>query len=182
MNGFLKEETLWERMRDKIPYAYRMERFYDDTRYVIKGWWQRRIKGYADSECWNLDRSLSTWIVPRLKHLRNNAYSTPPNLEIKLASEKIEDKYTLTLEDWRVRLDKMIYAFEFVLNEDDHLEKCYPEDFDWGWNLAEAEQNGSRKVLFKDNRKPDYTYYNECEKKYNEGMDLFRLYFRHLWD
>jgi len=51
---------------------YCIKRWYWDTKFAIKSWYQRRTKGYANSECWNLCFSTSEWILPRLKYLRNN--------------------------------------------------------------------------------------------------------------
>jgi hypothetical protein len=185
------DETLWERIWDKVPYAHRIERWFDDKRLAIKSCYQRLTKGYADEETWSLDFSLSKWILPRLKHFRNNLNGVPPNMEKYPADmcytghcvtpedvekEKPEDRYNLTLDEWKDRLDKMIYAFEFILTEDEINEKCYPADYKWGF------KRDGNKLVWDDDRKPDYTYYKECEEKHKDGLRLFCCYFRHLWD
>lgn len=179
LEEYKKELPLWERVLDKIPVIRRLrwiDYYYRDIKLAVKSWWQRRTKGYANSECWNLANSTSEWILPRLKYLRDNFCSVPPNLEVSDT-----DKY-LTSEEWKDRLDKMIYAFEFILKEDEITEKCFPEDFVWGFDLGPADKRNTRELIFKDKRKPDYTYFNECLKKHEEGMKLFVLYFRSLWD
>lgn len=179
LEEYKKELPLWERVLDKIPVIRRLrwiDYYYCDFKFAVKSWWQRRTKGYANSECWNLANSTSEWILPRLKYLRDNFCSVPPNLEVSDT-----DKY-LTSEEWKDRLDKMIYAFEFILKEDEITEKCFPEDFVWGFDLGPADKRNTRELIFKDKRKPDYTYFNECLKKHEEGMKLFVLYFRNLWD
>lgn len=169
---------------DHIPYGWRMNGSYHNAKLALKSWWQRRTKGYANVECWNLAYSQATWILPRLRYFRDNLHGTPFNQEKQFDKDTSPDVQTLTLEEWKDRLDKMIYAFEFILIEDDILEKCYPADYDWGWKLAPEEENnkGSRRLIFNDDRKPDYTYFNECQKRHEEGLRLFALYYRNLWD
>lgn len=175
---------------------YCIKRWYWDTKFAIKSWYQRRTKGYANSECWNLCFSTSEWILPRLKYLRNNLNGTPPNLERcsdnndpshcatpeNLDKTKSEDRYSLTLDEWKDKLDKMIYAFEFVINEDDIIQKCYPADYKWGFTTKDSDKEGIKELVWNDDRKPDYIYFNECEAKYKDGIFLFQLYFKHLWD
>jgi hypothetical protein len=160
---------------DYIPFGWKLKRGYFNFKRFVIDIYQKITKGYADSETWSLDYSLAKWVVPRLKHLRDNVHGTPPNLEIEIVGDN--DRYTLTLDEWKSKLDEMIYAFEFVLTEDDILEKCYPPDFKWGFHSTI-----DGKIVWEDDRKPDYTYYDECQKKYLRGLELFKLYFRHLWD
>jgi hypothetical protein len=71
---------------------------------VVRRWWQRRTRGWDDSETWSLDYELAKWMLPRLKRFR-----------------EITDGYPsrLTLEEWNLMLDEMIWAFEFRVNDDD---------------------------------------------------------------
>lgn len=193
-----KKPPLWERMLDKIPVIRRLRWirwYYRDAKYAVKKRWQLKTRGYADVECWNLAYSTSEWILPRLKHFRNNFYSVPPNLEAgckgighcvtpeDVEKQTPEERFSLTVEEWRCKLDKMIYAFEFILTEDGIVAKCYPADYNWGFTSKPCEkQSDCREIVWNDSRKPDYTYYNECKQKYEEGMKLFSLYFQHLWD
>jgi hypothetical protein len=195
------DETKFESMvfwiQDHIPFnlGYKAQRWYEDTRLYVRSWYQRRTKGYADAETWNLSFTMAEWVLPRLKHLRNNLHGVPANLEKGYDSighcvspedvekQKPEDRYDLTIEEWESKLDKMIYAFEFVVNEDEILNKCYPEDYKWGFTTKECEDTDlAVEVVWNDKREPDYTYYKECAAKHEEGMKLFALYYRHLWD
>lgn len=163
---------------------FSIKRYYRSTKRFIKSTYQRLTKGYADAECWSLDYSLAKWILPRLKHFRNNLTGTPARLE-NIGDDCIGHCVTpevkcscnsLTMEEWQEKLDQMIYAFEFILTEDDILQECYPKDYKWGFSTTE---NG---IVWKDDRKPDYTYYNECQEKYKIGIKAFSVYFRNLWD
>lgn len=75
---------------------------------LIKRWfkyfWQRRTRGWDDSETWSLDYSLAKIIAPRLKRFK----------EVKCCHPM-----ELTQEEWDTILDKMIFAFE-KLGEDDY--------------------------------------------------------------
>jgi len=44
------------------------------------------------------------------------------------------------------------------------------------------DKEGIKELVWNDDRKPDYIYFNECEAKYKDGIFLFQLYFKHLWD
>lgn len=69
----------------------------------------RLFHGYNYEDCWNLDWSMAKWLVPRLKHLRDNGAGYPGSL---------------IPEEWEIILNKMIAAFELIV-EDDHF--CEPE-------------------------------------------------------
>ena len=67
----------------------------------IKFFWQRKAKGFDDSEMWNLDQSLARLILPRLKRFK----------EInKSLSETGQSK------DLMESVDEMIFAFEWIDN------------------------------------------------------------------
>lgn len=70
----------------------------------IRFWWQRRTRGWDDSETWSLDYSLPKVILPRLKRFRDLTIGTPGEL---------------SPDDWNNMLDKMIAAFEFY-GSDEH--------------------------------------------------------------
>lgn len=194
LTEYKKSLPLWERMLDKIPVIRRLrwiDRYCHDVKLMVKSWWQRRTKGFAHEETWSLGYTTAKWILPRLKYFRNNLHSVPPNLEkgydtkehsMELNSVDSEERFSLTLDEWKDKLDKMIYAFEFILTEDDIVEKCYPADFNWGFKFGPEDEMKACELIFFDTRKPDYTYYEECQARHVEGMKLFTLYYRHLWD
>ena len=65
--------------------------------------WQRKWRGFDDSETWSLDITLAYWIVPRLKRFKkvNNGYPSG-----------------LTEDKWNETIDKMIRAFEIIIKDD----------------------------------------------------------------
>ena len=80
---------------------------------AIKFWWQRRTRGWDDSQTRNLDTHIAKFVYPRLKRFKelNNGYPCE-----------------LTPEEWDERLDSMIYAMEVQSDE----ERCFfNNDVDW---------------------------------------------------
>ena len=96
-----------------------MIRFYRIRRrlYFIKRWikhfYQRRTRGWDDSDTWSLDHTIAKFVLPRLKLFRKIDFGYPAGL---------------TSEEWNWILDEMIWAMEFnasgekweSLNEDDY--------------------------------------------------------------
>lgn len=78
---------------------------------TIRHWWQRRTRGWDDSELWNLDLSLARLILPRLRAFRANAHGCPGSYCV----EGPDDPNAF--DNWCRDLDKMIAAFEFVLSD-----------------------------------------------------------------
>lgn len=64
----------------------------------VHHWWQRRTRGWDNSETWALDQSLARLILPRLELFKqlNNGYP-----------------YGTTAEAWDKIIDKMIEGFRF---------------------------------------------------------------------
>lgn len=61
---------------------------------------QLKKRGFSDAETWSLDSVIAEFILPRLKRFRKIKNGTP---------------YRLTQEEWDQILDKMIYAFKYLL-------------------------------------------------------------------
>lgn len=78
----------------------------EDWKFDIKMWWQRKKRGWSDLELWNLDDTVSKWIVPRLKAFRAQTIGCPPDIEFI---------------DWQLEIGEMIFGFEF--NETEWYEK-----------------------------------------------------------
>lgn len=73
--------------------------------YKIQDWlralkWrlQKVKRGWSDRELWNLDDTVSKWIVPRLKAFRAETIGCPPDMEFI---------------DWQLEISEMIFGFEF---------------------------------------------------------------------
>lgn len=71
-------------------------------RRTIKFFLQRLIRGWDDSETWNLDFTFAKYILPRL-------------IEFKKLSNGIP--YPYSKEEWGIVLDKMIFSFQYIVAE-----------------------------------------------------------------
>lgn len=69
----------------------------------IKWKLQKIFRGYSDIEMWNLDDTISKWIVPKLKTFKSITQGYPASLD--------------TFEEWQDMLDEMIFGFEWPANE-----------------------------------------------------------------
>jgi len=100
---------------------------------------QLKKQGFSDTELWSLDVCISKFILPRLKRFKTISGGYPANL-----SEK----------KWQKILDKIIFSFE--------------------WNIEENEMSEEYMKLSEKKLK-------RCWEKYNEGIKLFAEYFNALW-
>ena len=112
-------------------------------RYNLKGYikhfawyWQRIVKGYDDSETYSFFYDHTEWVLPRLKRFQELKFGYPPSL-----SE----------EEWDDIIDRMIVAFELIIEED--------MDFD----------------------PYEETRFENRRKQIEEGLMLFAKWHRHLW-
>jgi hypothetical protein len=71
---------------------------------------QLKSRGFSDSETWSLYSVIAEFIIPRLKRFKeiNNGYP-----------------YGLTMKEWNTTIDKMVFAFEYLL-DDERMSK-FPE-------------------------------------------------------
>ena len=149
----MKKETKWS--LEKPLYCKP-----EDERYE-KYFKQLKTRGFSDEETWGLNNVIAEFVLPRLKRFRelNNGY---PN--------------GFTAKTWYQTLDKMIFAFDSILREDEYQTGCYPKDYDYNFT---TDENGV--IIWKDKRKPNYTLYNKMRVKRAEGLKLFAEYFEDLW-
>lgn len=162
------KEFLYYRIFCRAKWIYR------DVILFIKSKYQLVRYGFEFRDTWSLDHSLSLWIIPRLKYLRDNCNGTP----IKPDGGMTEDgPVAYTMEEWRAILDEIIWGFEFILKDDEYQRQCYPDDYDFGFETDESSY-----IVWNDDRKPDYTEYNKLKIRYEKSMLLFAANLRNLWD
>lgn len=68
----------------------------------VRFFYQRKTRGFDDSDMWNLDYSLAKLILPRLKLFRKQPAGYPNNL---------------TAKQWQDILDEMIWSFTWYCGE-----------------------------------------------------------------
>ncbi len=131
---------------------WHIRRFISDIKYYplyIKRFFQRGFRGYDDTCYWDLGSHLAEYILPKLKHFKENTHTYPGTKEAS------------TPEKWNKTLDKMVYSFERVVED----------DFLGYWN-----EDKNYYVSYSDKKQ------KEIQKRYEEGMKLFAEYFRAMWD
>jgi len=91
--------------------------------YLIKRacrfWWQRRTRGWDDSETWSLEHSLAKHIAPRLRRFKELTIGIPGCLlpqERPTAAQRARAE-----KKWDEILDDMIYAYEFIADHDKYF-------------------------------------------------------------
>jgi len=69
----------------------------------FRHWWQRRTRGWDDSDTWGLDGTIAEFVLPRLRRFKelNNGFPG----------------HDLTWESWNAALDDMIYAMDICDQE-----------------------------------------------------------------
>jgi hypothetical protein len=132
---------------------------YFNVKWNLKNKLQSLIRGYSDSDCWNLPQATAKFILPRIKHLRKKYYTLAnrhhlvvdnkivpyvadeKNLEYddkqgEYIDKSINKSNSLSKEEYENVLDEIIFALEFLLLEDDpkaqidKLYEVYPLGFD----------------------------------------------------
>lgn len=98
---------------------------------------QLKANGFCDSETWALYSVIAEFVLPRLIRFRELNNGFPMGL---------------TPEQWDNILDKIIFAFDWTLND------CSKENI----NISQKERDKN---------------YKKCE----EGLQLFAKWFRYLW-
>ena len=129
---------------------------------------QRKVKIRIDKwDTWNMDHTLALIIVPMLKQLKETKHGSPlvadehvPD-ELKSTNAKPKEK-EYDLDEfhharWDYVMNEMIFAFESIADSD------WEEQFWVGYSL---EQEG----------------YKAYEKRIDNGLKLFGIYYRGLWD
>ena len=132
---------------------------------ILNGKWkaknilQKLTRGFSDSDCWNLPQSTAKFLLPRIKHLRQN-YNSLANRHHLLIDDKIvpyvgkEDDFvfnttlgchidkttgleiSLDEKEYQYILDEIIFALQMIVDEEnsevslEELYEVYPKGFD----------------------------------------------------
>lgn len=149
----------------------------DEAEYVEKMavYKQQRIeRGFDDTELWNFERSIAKYVLPRMLVFKTKTMGYPPDFK--------------TFDEWLETIDKMIYAFDHIVNEErytDELEETLGVTWD-GVIETKKLPDGNYELVHTDKYDDELMarYRDEQHKvteKINEGLMLFGKYFRHLW-
>lgn len=116
--------------------------------------WFRIRNGWDSSDTWSLQFTISKFILPRLKYFKkvNNGIPNKIYEKYKDLNRTVDENTKITFEEWNKKLDKMILAFETIINEDEDTHS---------WD--------------------DKKYWEKQQKIKREGLKLFAEYFQDLW-
>jgi hypothetical protein len=166
---------------------------YLNVKWGLKNKLQKLIRGYSDSDCWNLPQSTAKFMLPRIKHLRQN-YHSLANRHHLIINDKIvpyvgkEDDFefnstlgcytdkttglsiSLDEKEYQYILDEIIFALQTIVYEDDinisleEIYEVYPKGFD---------PIKDRQMFLE--KQEDGTYLVEFERKENIQPDYSKL-------
>ena len=137
---------------------------------------QRIERGFDDTECWNLDDTMAMFILPRLKLFAEHTNGYPGTDDVP------------TFEKWQEILNKMIYAFDHIVNEDQYREEAEKRlgiDFLKIYEFVKQPDGSSimERTPAYDEKAMEAYHAEEMEirDKIAEGLELFGKYFQNLW-
>lgn len=125
--------------------------------------WLKQHRLYVNpKETWNLDVNLAKYIIPRLKKFKelNNDYPGISEMD--------------TPEKWDEALDKMIQAFEYVID----LDEYWLDDPRYDYTDI---MFGKNKEFYEKIKENKITEDIRRLAAINEGLQLFAKYYMNLW-
>ena len=164
-----------------------------NTKWKVRNVLQKLTRGFSDSDCWNLPQSTAKFLLPRMKHLRQN-YHSLANRHHLLIDDKIvpyvgkEDNFefneklgsytdkttgmsiSLDKKEYEYILDEITFALQMIVDEDnpdvdlDEIYEVYPQGFD---------PIKDRQMFLE--KQEDGTYLVEFERKENIQPDYSKL-------
>ena len=138
-------------------------------------------------DVWNMAETLASIALPMLKELKRQKHGYSCSLPAyeyhadwqggqwcfdfyRESNELVDDA---TSKQWDEYMDKMIFAFQCICDENDE-DKFWTGEWDKTKEFLEDGWQGTREF--------DLKGYQEHQKKIQEGLDLFGKYYRNLWD
>lgn len=87
---------------------------------ALKHFWQRRVKGWDDSDTWSLDYKIIEFTLPRLKRYK------------EIAAHKVTPGSVETNEEWVAIVESMITYMELYIEHDGWVPSEFKEEYDKG--------------------------------------------------
>lgn len=158
-------------------------------KYAVQDWYcyeiLGRIKyGFPPQQAWDFCSEHAKWSLPRIKLLRKSCESEYPRFDSDAQENQLEFEFVGRNEDeyraekWRQILDKIIWSFE---NVDKLPDLAKPLDYNYGYEVIENSEDGSKTVKSLDDRPLDFTPLEKHRERVQEGLDLFSKYYLQLW-
>jgi hypothetical protein len=161
--------------------------WFRDIKYWLRKKRQKWTTGFPHEEFWNFKHTCGKFVVPRLKHMKENLHGYPSCLisdekwEEICAGKEVVDGVDIRqdhgMKEWNRILDKIIWSFE---NHDDTPMPAKPENYDPRCNMIKY-GDGSTEYEHLDDRPWDWTECEAHDKKVQEGLELFAKHYKDLW-
>jgi hypothetical protein len=150
---------------------------------LINDWNQSTIAKVKieEQDLWGLDHTLAIVIHASLLKFRElDKHGVPGRItgHETFDDDENDEKYNSKMAEWNDILDKMIFSFDAIINEDKYFDEYYvvKPDLDCGKDFIESLNDPDCRGIF------DNDAYLKHEERVQEGIDLFAKYFRNLWD
>lgn len=105
-------------------------------------------------------------MVRSLKYMRNHTHGHPGDFN--------------SVEEWQTVLDKIIFALEELVTE--KSETLIFEKYSARFTGIDFTQDDGRSLNLPPMSEAEIAEHKQLQDKIEEGLDLFRKYFRSLWD
>lgn len=142
---------------------FRIKRLFKDICMNIKFFIQRGRRGYADIDIWDISYWFERTFIPMLKELKDIKHGYPMTFKNE--------------EEWDKELDKMIYYFTEMSEDECSQKNQYSENFNKLWFSDNIDKDLQKKYL---DREKEICEYREDMK--NKGFELLSKYYWNLWD
>jgi hypothetical protein len=150
--------------------------------------WDNIRRGWNRSEWWGLDTTICRFVLPRLKEFRNNVQGHPSGLVPAEVEENEDENFSQGMEEWKKILDKMIFSFECILNDNEDIDIPHIK-----FKFVQKNENDKFSYMEYDatpeeieQHKKDFEVYmkklNARQEVIQEGLQLFAKYFETIWD
>lgn len=137
---------------------------YHEIKTKSKHYYQKLRYGVSDYECWGLNYTLASYILPRLKHFKKmKRWGYPASI---------------TSEQWEQEIDDMIFAFDFHLRENEYLKFPINDETIEDIFSRNKKRTPEQEALVKE----FYNKHNELYARQDKGFKLFGERFGTLWD
>ena len=160
---------------------------------------ERKVSIRIDKwDTWGMDHTLALIILPMLKQVKANKQGSPSDLPefqqtdnqypqtcFDFYAEGNDDAWAAGHKHWEEIMDKMIWSFEQVLDEDwDEQYWLVKPVIDWD-DIASKEgfdEKGLKEIKWKVRGECDWDGRMMHSQHIREGLELFGKYYQDLWD
>jgi len=183
------DRSLFSTDVDRETWIYKLLIWIDSKRH-------RDIQIHIDKwDTWSMDSTLALIIVPMLKQLRNTTHGYPSDFIVNVNDYSRQKSFEgngfeidedAGFDEWKDTLNKMIWAFEQVL--DDNWEEQYSTgEIDFRFKkIEQTDKNGKpySELIHGPNHTlvTDYDGIRKHQARMQEGFALFGKFYLNLWD